>query len=162
APCWGLCSPVITLKHVVLPAPFGPISPVIRPDSATKLAWSTAVTPPNWTTTSSTSSSDMRAHLLQRDLGVLIDRQAVAGERRQAVEELEVRGTDRPAEPREQRAGEASHAGGQPEERHPEPAHVEAERPAGRRAVAHRDQHPAEDAAAQHEQQHGHQHEERR
>ena len=53
----GFCSPLITLKQVVLPAPFGPISPVTRPDSATNDAWLTAVTPPNWTTTSSTTRS---------------------------------------------------------------------------------------------------------
>ena len=53
-PWVGRCSPVITLKQVVLPAPLGPIRPVIRPASATKEAWLTAVTPPNWTTTSST------------------------------------------------------------------------------------------------------------
>ena len=51
----GFCSPLITLKQVVLPAPFGPMSPVTRPDSATNDAWLTAVTPPNWTTTSSTT-----------------------------------------------------------------------------------------------------------
>ena len=63
----GFCSPLITLKQVVLPAPFGPIRPVTRPASATNDAWLTAVTPPNCTTTSSTLSSGsvgMRGHPL--------------------------------------------------------------------------------------------------
>ncbi len=33
-PWFGFCSPLITLKQVVFPAPFGPIRPVIRPASA--------------------------------------------------------------------------------------------------------------------------------
>ena len=65
APLVGRCSPLITLKQVVLPAPLGPIRPVIRPASASNDAWLTAVTPPNWTTTSSTSSRGIVAHLLR-------------------------------------------------------------------------------------------------
>ena len=39
------------------------------------------------------------------------------------------------------------------EQADPEPAHVQAERAAGGRAVAHRDEHPADDAAAQQQEQ---------
>src|SRR5437588_8044285 len=39
--------PVITLKTVVLPAPFGPITEKISPASIFKLTWLTAVSPPN-------------------------------------------------------------------------------------------------------------------
>src|SRR3954453_3730444 len=81
-PWLGFWSPLITLKQVVLPAPLGPIRPVIRPASAVKAAWSTAVTPPNWTTTSSTSSSDMRAHLLVLRAVRRAVRRAVLGEAR--------------------------------------------------------------------------------
>ena len=42
------------LKSVDLPAPFGPIKPVIEPASTSRLAPSTARTPPNARTTSST------------------------------------------------------------------------------------------------------------
>ena len=62
-PWVGFWSPLITLKQVVLPAPLGPIRPVMVPASAVKDAWSTAVTPPNCTTRSSTSRSDMSGHL---------------------------------------------------------------------------------------------------
>src|SRR5690349_901200 len=47
----------MTLKHVVLPAPFGPISPRISPFLMSKLTWSRAVRPPKRIVTSSTSSS---------------------------------------------------------------------------------------------------------
>ena len=60
----GDCSPLITLKHVVLPAPLGPIRPVTVPRSTSNEAWSTAVTPPNWTTTSSTCNNDIALHPL--------------------------------------------------------------------------------------------------
>src|SRR5690606_27002547 len=75
----GFCSPVITLKQVVLPAPLGPIRPVIRPGSTAKDAWSTAVTPPNWTTTSSTSSSATDCHLLLLVAGPRADEVVVRG-----------------------------------------------------------------------------------
>src|SRR4051812_10485729 len=60
----------MTLKHVVLPAPFGPISPRISPLYRLKLTSLSATTPPNrsvtWSTSSRTSrfSSDTRSHLL--------------------------------------------------------------------------------------------------
>src|SRR5919206_64420 len=61
----------MTLKHVVLPAPFGPIRPRISPLYRLKLTSLSATTPPNrsvtWSTSSSTSrpvGCDMRRHLL--------------------------------------------------------------------------------------------------
>src|SRR3954466_14825770 len=56
-PAVGGCIPVMTLNSVVLPAPFGPMSPVIVPGCTEKVAPLTAVTPPNRTVTSSTSRS---------------------------------------------------------------------------------------------------------
>src|SRR5215211_4449498 len=46
SPSVGRYTPVITLKAVVLPAPFGPISPKIWPRSMAKLTWSRATRPP--------------------------------------------------------------------------------------------------------------------
>src|SRR5690606_17849222 len=48
--------PVTTLNAVVLPAPFGPISPRISPRSMWKLTPLRAVTPPNLSVTSSSES----------------------------------------------------------------------------------------------------------
>ena len=42
----GASTPAIRLNSVVLPAPFGPISPVIEPPAISRLAPSTAATPP--------------------------------------------------------------------------------------------------------------------
>src|SRR5262245_55570157 len=56
----GSCSPVMTLKHVVLPAPLGPISPVTALASASTLASDSARRPPKRTTTSSVDNSAMR------------------------------------------------------------------------------------------------------
>ena len=42
----GLSKPVIRLKNVVLPAPLGPISAVIRPRWTSRCSTSTAVMPP--------------------------------------------------------------------------------------------------------------------
>ena len=42
----GASTPAIRLKSVVLPAPFGPISPVIEPRAVSRLAPSTAAMPP--------------------------------------------------------------------------------------------------------------------
>src|SRR3954465_5872853 len=50
----GLSNPVIRLKNVVLPAPFGPISAVIRPRCTSRCCTSTAVMPPNCRTMLST------------------------------------------------------------------------------------------------------------
>ena len=47
APPSGLSWPLIMLKQVVLPAPFGPISARNSPSSTSKLTSSTACTPPN-------------------------------------------------------------------------------------------------------------------
>src|SRR3954465_11799545 len=49
--------PLMQLKVVVLPAPFGPISPQICRSSTSKETPATAVTPPKRTTTSRTSSN---------------------------------------------------------------------------------------------------------
>src|SRR5690349_4846812 len=62
-PEFGVISPVIALNSVVLPAPLGPMSPVIRPGS-------TATWPPKRTVTSSTSSSAMQLHLAHVQHGV--------------------------------------------------------------------------------------------
>src|SRR5215468_1702608 len=56
-PAVGWYTPVMALKQVVLPAPFGPISPKISPSCSVKLTWSRARTPPNRRETLSTSSS---------------------------------------------------------------------------------------------------------
>ena len=56
----GLRSPLITSNNVVLPAPFGPISPV-TPGSADSVTSPTAVTSPKRTVTPSTRSLLMRA-----------------------------------------------------------------------------------------------------
>ena len=46
-PVFGVSKPVIRLKNVVLPAPFGPISAVMPCRSISKWLTSTAVMPPN-------------------------------------------------------------------------------------------------------------------
>src|SRR6516225_4084990 len=56
-PALGLRKPEITENSVVLPAPFGPISAVIRPASADTEAALTASKPPNRRDTPSTESS---------------------------------------------------------------------------------------------------------
>ena len=60
--------PVIALKQVVLPAPFGPIRPRISPRWMSKVTSSSAVRPPNLTVRSSTSSSVL-AHRRPRSPG---------------------------------------------------------------------------------------------
>ena len=47
-PLVGLYMPAITLKSVVLPAPFGPIRPVIEFFFISKEVPSTALKPPNY------------------------------------------------------------------------------------------------------------------
>src|SRR5687767_656094 len=54
----------MTLNIVVLPAPFGPRRPVMRPASAAIVALSTASSPPKRTLTSSTRSTGKLLHLL--------------------------------------------------------------------------------------------------
>ena len=56
-PLVAVYTPVITLKHVVFPAPFGPINPRISPLSMWKLTSSRATTPPKRIVTWSSSSS---------------------------------------------------------------------------------------------------------
>ena len=57
-PASGGCSPVMTLNSVVLPAPFGPISPVTAPGSArSRSTFASAMLPPKRTVTPRTSSS---------------------------------------------------------------------------------------------------------
>ena len=56
-PLVGDMAPEIRLNSVVLPAPFGPISPVIAPSDTSSEQWSTARTPPNSLTTSRTWSN---------------------------------------------------------------------------------------------------------
>src|SRR5580704_13962361 len=50
----GACNPLITLKRVVLPAPFGPMSPVTVPGCTIRLVSVSAETPPKRTATSET------------------------------------------------------------------------------------------------------------
>src|SRR3954469_20229985 len=54
----------MTLNNVVLPAPFGPIRPVMRPASAARLTLSRARRPPKRTLTSSTRSTGKFPDLL--------------------------------------------------------------------------------------------------
>src|SRR3954470_6267247 len=54
-PLVGSCSPVMTLNSVVLPAPFGPIRPVICPSRADRRTSVSAWMPPKFTETSTTS-----------------------------------------------------------------------------------------------------------
>src|SRR6516164_1597432 len=56
-PSAGRTSPEHALKVVVLPAPLGPISPVICPVAASRLSLCTAVSPPKRTVRSRTASS---------------------------------------------------------------------------------------------------------
>ena len=44
----GRSKPVMRLKNVVLPAPFGPIRAVMMPRCTSRWSTSTAVIPPNW------------------------------------------------------------------------------------------------------------------
>src|SRR5262245_25081335 len=73
-PCDGGSSPVITLKSVVLPAPFGPMRPVTAPSDAVRSTPSSAVLPPNRTVTPRTSSSALRdivkIHLVHTECAV--------------------------------------------------------------------------------------------
>src|SRR4029077_15527005 len=71
SPSVGLYTPVSMLKIVVLPAPFGPISPTSSCGSMVRLKSETAVSPPNRIVTCFASSSCMR--LLNRRPGVAIE-----------------------------------------------------------------------------------------
>src|SRR5262245_44677761 len=50
-PAWGRCSPHTTLNTVVLPAPFGPMTPVPEPRSTGTVVLVSAALPPNGTDT---------------------------------------------------------------------------------------------------------------
>src|SRR4051812_28916254 len=69
-PALGARRPVITLNRVVLPAPFGPMRPVILPGSALNDTSSTATLPPKRTTTPSTSSWAIQLHFADTEGGV--------------------------------------------------------------------------------------------
>ena len=60
----GRYSPVRQLKKVVLPAPLGPISPMISPRLTRKFTESTAVRPPNRMVTFSATRMGAPASLL--------------------------------------------------------------------------------------------------
>src|SRR5262249_3959922 len=60
--------PATVLKSVLLPAPFGPMSPVMLPAAIVKLTLSTARTPPNAFTRSFTSRSAADTSTLSADL----------------------------------------------------------------------------------------------
>src|ERR1700736_5844997 len=65
-PALGSRQPAMIENRVVLPAPFGPMSAVMRPGSAAKDARSTASNPPNRFDTASTGSSGSTIGALQR------------------------------------------------------------------------------------------------
>src|SRR3954451_8094527 len=83
----------MTLKHVVFPAPFGPISPRISPSLMSKSTWSSAVTPPNLMVTLSTSRRALRPAVSRidglalqcLDLGLGLQRPARAPRREDAL-----------------------------------------------------------------------------
>src|SRR2546421_10400428 len=80
----------MTLNSVVLPAPFGPMSPVTRPSSTSRSTPWRACTPPKRTSTSWTSSNANARHLLAnrvRNLG-LATALAPHGEFPQSLEDL--------------------------------------------------------------------------
>ena len=56
-PWLGSCMPVATLNSVVLPAPFGPMRPMICPSCRSRLTLLTAVRPPKRTVTSRSSAA---------------------------------------------------------------------------------------------------------
>ena len=56
----ALTNPVIASMHVVLPAPFGPISPTSAPAPTSNDTSDTARTAPNRTDSESTRSTDIR------------------------------------------------------------------------------------------------------
>src|SRR5947208_4372995 len=64
-PAVGVCRPVMTLNSVVLPAPFGPMSPVTRLAAASTSTPASAVTPPKRTSTASTRNTDKVVPLLR-------------------------------------------------------------------------------------------------
>ena len=73
-PLDGVVKPVTTSRIVVLPAPFGPMSPTTSPGSIAKLTPSTATTPPNFTTRSLTASVAARRALARGRDGRVGDR----------------------------------------------------------------------------------------
>src|SRR5262245_42771107 len=66
-PALGGRKPVTMANSVVLPAPFGPISAVMRPVSAMNDAWSTASRPPKRFDTASTRRSGSAMGALRYD-----------------------------------------------------------------------------------------------
>ena len=72
----GRYTPVIALKHVVLPAPLGPIRPRISPRLMSNVTASSAVRPPNLTVRSLVSSSGLAlggVHLAVQRRQFLVD-----------------------------------------------------------------------------------------
>src|SRR5580700_4144484 len=64
-PLLGVRNPLIIANKVVLPAPFGPIRAVMRPDSTSSETVSTAINPPKRLLTPSTRSSGSAMRLLR-------------------------------------------------------------------------------------------------
>src|SRR6202043_3182747 len=64
-PLLGVRNPLIIANKVVLPAPFGPISAVMRPDWTSSETLSTAINPPKRLLTPSTRSSGSAMGLLR-------------------------------------------------------------------------------------------------
>src|SRR5437870_4441182 len=94
-PEFGGRSPVMTLNSVVLPAPFGPINPVIRPASAVSEASSSATLPPKRTLTPRTSSRGTDPYLVESE-GAVDGDDPLGGPRRCDPHPLEGRlGLDR-------------------------------------------------------------------
>ena len=87
----GLRTPVITLKRVVFPAPFGPINEVIPPETASSPTSLRTVLPPKRTVTSVTSRStaDPRGNAES-----IVEVGQVIGTKGKALSELFGRGTE--------------------------------------------------------------------
>src|SRR5918999_3261025 len=83
SPRSGRWKPEITLKRVVFPAPFGPISAVIEFGATSRAAPSSAATPPKCFTTPSTS----RIGPLLKDHLLALAEDALRAERHQSDED---------------------------------------------------------------------------
>ena len=76
------------LKQVVLPAPLGPISPLIEPRSTSNVAPSTATWPPKRLTRPETSSSTSTSAILEGDATVPREAATHAGATRRVREPM--------------------------------------------------------------------------
>src|SRR5262249_59394819 len=136
SPASGASRPLTTSKSVVLPAPFGPIRPVIEPRATSRLAPSSACKPPKRFSTERTVSSGSATR--DRDAGRShLDQPSALADRPEQAEQLlaararrvEVRGTLGRKCGRRDEPVLARHAGHAPHEQ-PRPAGSELEAPA--------------------------------